>query len=141
MADLPEEILAEKENVEVALRNLKEALARKDRSVVELTAIGGFLQNIYNGIENILKQALSAGGIGVPRSDTWHQQLLRQSMSSGIISASLAGELRDYLSFRHFFVHGYGFMLDEAKLQDLADRLPDVWARFLMEIDRRFAET
>jgi len=102
--------------------------------------MGGFLQNIYNGIENILRQVLGIRGVEVPRSDTWHQELLRRSMSSGIISEGLAAELRDYLSFRHFFVHGYGFMLNEAKLQDLADRLPDVWSRFQAEIERSFSD-
>jgi hypothetical protein len=60
MANLSKQILAEKENVEKALTNLKEAMAREEKSVVELAAIGTFLHNIYNGIENILKQILKA---------------------------------------------------------------------------------
>jgi hypothetical protein len=38
MVQLRERILAEKENVEQALANLNQAMARTDRSVVELTA-------------------------------------------------------------------------------------------------------
>jgi len=59
MSNLPEQVLAEKENVEKALNNLEETVARKEKSVIELAAIGTFLHNIYNGIENILKQTLS----------------------------------------------------------------------------------
>jgi hypothetical protein len=44
------------------------------------------------------------------------------------------------MSFRHFFVHGYGVMLTEAPLQDLASRLPAIWATFMAEIDRAFSE-
>jgi len=56
MVDLPGKIAAEIENVEKALENLKEATDRKIKSTVELAAMATFLHNIYNGIENILKQ-------------------------------------------------------------------------------------
>src|SRR3990170_749392 len=58
MDELTEQILAEKENVDIALQNLKTALARNEKTVIELAAIATFLHNIYNGIENILKQIL-----------------------------------------------------------------------------------
>ena len=104
MAELPRTILAEKQNVEATLRGLKEALARPDKSVVELTAIGAFLQNIYNGVENILKQSLRTRGIEPPRSDAWHKELLEHSVKAGLISDDMADELYSYMSFRHFFV-------------------------------------
>jgi uncharacterized protein YutE (UPF0331/DUF86 family) len=138
MANLPRTILAEEQNVETTFSGLKEALARRDKSIVELTAIGAFLQNIYNGIENILKQSLRARGIEPPRSDTWHKQLLELSAKAGIITTETADELYDYMSFRHFFVHGYGIMLTEEPLQNLASRLPAIWERFTSEIERAF---
>ncbi len=59
MVSLSRQILAEKENAEIALRNLKEALSRKEKSVVELAAIGTFLHNVWNKfmseIERFLK--------------------------------------------------------------------------------------
>ena len=134
MADLPRTILAEKQNVEATLDALGQALARPEMSVVELTAIGAFLQSIYNGVENILKQALRSRGIEPPRSDAWHKDLLERSVEAGLVSVGLADELYDYMSFRHFFVHGYGIMLTESPLQDLASRLPEVWARFMTEV-------
>lgn len=69
MDKLPKQILAEKENVEIALSNLKYA------------AIGTFLHNVYNGIENILKQIINAKDVEIPRSDTWHKDLLNLSVS------------------------------------------------------------
>ena len=58
MDELTEQILAEKENVDIALYNLKTAMARTEKTVIELAAIATFLHNTYNGIENILKQIL-----------------------------------------------------------------------------------
>ncbi|MBI5893764.1 MAG: hypothetical protein HZB79_08975, partial [Deltaproteobacteria bacterium] len=78
---------------------------------------------IYSGIENILKQVLKTKNIEISKTETWHKDLLNRSVSSGIISEKLSDELYEYLTFRHFFVHGYGFMIEEAPLVDLAGRI------------------
>lgn len=90
MGDLSKSILAEKENVEIALSNLKDAMAREEKSIVELAAIGTFLHNIYNGIENILKQILKAKEVEIPKSDTWHKRFIKHfSISWGYIRKSI----------------------------------------------------
>ncbi len=139
MAELRERVLAEKENVELSLTNLIEAMSRKERTVIELTAAASFVHNVYNGIENILKQVLAARSIEVARAGAWHQELLKRAVAEKVVSNELAQELKEYLGFRHFFVHGYGFMVTEEPLQDLASRLPAVWARFIAEIERALA--
>ena len=136
MVDLTRKIAAEKENVEKALDNLKDAMGRKERSTVELAAIATFLHNIYNGIENILKQVLKAKGTEIPKSETSHKDLLDLSVSNGIILEKLSDQLYEYLTFRHFFVHAYGFMLEETHLKDLANKIPDVWLQFLLAIQK-----
>jgi uncharacterized protein YutE (UPF0331/DUF86 family) len=136
MVDLTRKIAAEKENVEAALANLKVAMARKERSTIELAAIATFLHNIYNGIENILKQILKTKGTQIPRTETSHKDLLDLSVSIGIIPEKLSDELYEYLTFRHFFIHAYGFMLEEANLDDLARDIPKVWSRFLSALER-----
>lgn len=136
MVDLTRKIAAEKENVERALDNLKDVMGRKKRSTVELAAIATFLHNIYNGIENILKQVLKAKGAEIPKSETSHKDLLDLSVSLGIIPESLSDELYEYLTFRHFFVHSYGFMLEEIHLESLTNNIPGVWSQFLSAIER-----
>jgi uncharacterized protein YutE (UPF0331/DUF86 family) len=136
MDNLHRRILAEKENVEIALGNLKYAMARNEKTVIELAAIATFLHNIYNGIENILKQILKAKGIDIPESAIWHKELLNLSASQGIISENLTDQLYEYLTFRHFFVHAYGFMLDEDHLEVLANNIPEIWIQFTKEIEK-----
>ena len=136
MVDITRQVAAEKENVEKALSNLRDAMGRREKSVVELAAIATFIHNIYNGIENILKQVLKAKGTEIPKSDTWHKDLLNLSVSLGIIPEKLSDDLYEYLTFRHFFVHAYGFMLEEAHLENLANNITNVWLQFLSVINK-----
>jgi len=53
----------------------------------------------------------------------------------GIISGGLSDELYEYLTFRHFFVHAYGFMLEETHLEDLSVNIPQIWSQFLSEVE------
>ncbi len=138
MADLTKEILAEKENIEIALANLTEALSREEKTVIELTAIGAFMLNIYNGMENILKQSQSAINIKTPNTDKWHKDLLNASVSNNILTEELTDKLYEYLTFRHFFVHGYGFRLEESRIEDLASNMEKIWSQFLTEIQEFF---
>ncbi|KAF5415063.1 MAG: hypothetical protein C5S48_06825 [Candidatus Methanogaster sp.] len=70
MDKLLKQIRAEEENVEIALDNLKQTIKREEKTVIELAAIGTFLHNIYNGVENILKQIIVAKSGELPMSDT-----------------------------------------------------------------------
>lgn len=135
MDELQKQILAEKENVEIALENLKLAKSKNEKTVIELAAIGTFLHNIYNGIENILKRVVVASNVEIPSSVTWHKDLLNLSLSMGIISEKTCDDLYKYLTFRHFFIHAYGFMLEEVYMEDLMNDIPDVWSRFIKEIE------
>ena len=56
------------------------------------------------------------------------------SVLHDVISEELSDRFYVYLTFRHFFVHAYGFMLEEAQLKDLANNISKVWNDFLQEI-------
>ena len=138
MDNLPKEVLVEKEQVEKVLVNLNDALLRTPKTVIELSAIATFVHNIYNGIENIIKQTFKIKHISLEKSEYWHKELLKKSVSVGLLSDNLVNKLFDYLSFRHFFVHGYGHLLEEEQLKDLADDIPDLWDGFLLEIEQYY---
>ena len=140
MDELRENVAAERQRVETTLAELSHALARETRSTVELAGIATFLLNVYNGIENILKQVLRTEGVRIRASETWHTEVLNEASVRGIISPDLRRDLRPFLGFRHFFVHGYGYMLEEAPLMDLANRASTVWSRFIAEVERFVAE-
>ena len=136
MDNLEQEILAEREHILDTLKVLEKTMRRKRITVIELSAIGTFLQNTYSGMENVLKRILKFKGVPILHTKSYHQDLLKLSVKHKIISEDMSYELKKYLGFRHFFVHGYGVMMDQEKLIPLAEKLPYVWSKFELEITK-----
>ncbi|OGC23316.1 hypothetical protein A2291_06615 [candidate division WOR-1 bacterium RIFOXYB2_FULL_42_35] len=134
MINLPEKISAEIDNIEKSLANLSSPLKKKKKSIIEIAGMAAFIQNIYNGIENILKQILKSKNVSVAHPEIWHKELLEKSVKNNIIPDELAEALYEYLTFRHFFIHSYSFMLDKKKVVALANNINKLWQKFLGEI-------
>jgi uncharacterized protein YutE (UPF0331/DUF86 family) len=124
---LKRRIAAEEENINIALAALKRVARKRTKTDIELAAMGTFLSNIYKGIENIFKQLLTAKGKEVVNSGNWHKGLIKSAVKNGIISDALAVKLYAYLGFRHFFIHGYGFMLKWDRMKPLASNIDELW--------------
>jgi len=54
-----------------------------------------------------------------------------KSREDGNISDAQFEGLLELLLFRHMHMHGYGFMLDETRLRELAAPVPDLCKGFL----------
>lgn len=112
---------AEFENIEATLAEIA-LIVKPDKSVYstgELAAVATFVHNFYNGMENILKRILISKDKRLKEGSDWHKKLLTTSVEAEIITSELCATLAEYLSFRHFFIHGYGFALKWEALQPL----------------------
>jgi len=56
-----------------------------------------------------------------------------KSRENGIISDAQFEGLLELLLFRHMHIHGYGFMLDEKRLRELAAPVSDLCKGFLKD--------
>lgn len=83
---------------------LNKALGREEITQIEPAAIGAFIQDIYNGIENILKIILVSRDIRIIKDERWHKELLLTSINEDIIPKDQLDNLSDYLGFRHLFM-------------------------------------
>jgi len=140
MADLQARIKVEIYNISLALEEINSHKDKKDKTNIELAGIAAFLHNFYTGIENILKQILLEKEVTIVKSDFWHKALLDICVENRIISSELKNSLSDYLAFRHFFVHSYGFMLDENRLLSLANNASEIFTTFKENIKKYFTE-
>jgi len=123
------------ENIEYILTELEKVKERPLKEPVVLVGIGAYLQNIYMGMENILKQLLLYRNIPIPDTATWHKDLLNLAIENSFITNAVADKIGKYLYFRHFFTHAYGFYIEEEKLKPLMDNISRDYSEFKAEIN------
>ncbi len=136
MAKVHEQVEAEFENIERTLTEVPKSESLPNLSNLELAGLAALIHNFYNGIENILKQLITAAGKKLPDGSSWHQDLINTAISNDIISESTAKKLRQYLAFRHFFSHGYSFELDPKRMSNLVNDIQSIFLRFKDEINK-----
>jgi len=115
-----EYIASESANILQTIAMIAELLDKRDLTKYEIIALGKLLQDMYTGIERILRTVLERRGIKTKRTESWHKELLAAAKEKSLISQDEFEAFRNLLLFRHIEIHGYAFMLDEKRLRQLA---------------------
>lgn len=123
-----------------AYNDLLERARHTEPNLIETTALASVLHSFYTGLENVFQAVAKKDADGLPNSAQWHRDLLWQmaratAQRPAIISTTTAQRLLDYLSFRHFYRHGYSFFLDWQDLSKLVQSLPEVWAQTRQDLE------
>jgi predicted nucleotidyltransferase len=90
-----------------------------------LNALASYLHQFYTGCERILERIAVTVDGGLPGGAFSHANLLAQmarelpGIRPAVLHETLWLRLQDYLAFRHFFRHAYGYTLEWAKLRPL----------------------
>ena len=131
---------AEIENLNKVLNEIKKIreFRPKELDNIKIAASGTFLHNFYNGIENVLKRALLAKGIKIKNGASWHKEVLIQAKNLNIITEELHMKLLPYLTFRHYFVHGYSFKLVPSEVMVLLKDAEATFCEFRGVIEKTF---
>jgi uncharacterized protein YutE (UPF0331/DUF86 family) len=127
-------IRAERDNILRTIDMIEDLTAKEEFSTYETIALGKLLQDVYTGLERILRSGLEQQGFKIPKTESWHKEVLLTSQKESIISQNQFEALRKLLVFRHTQIHGYGYMLDEQRLRELAEPVPKVCRDFLDNI-------
>ncbi len=133
--ELCEDVLDEEKAIEETLDRLLKVRSkfdplREDYSIEP--AMGTYLMNFYNGIENILKRIAKKYYMTMPGGANWHKELLVLSFNppsgkKAVFSQDIINRLHPYRNFRHRFVSGYGFQLKGEKMLELIDNIEPLW--------------
>lgn len=133
--ELQEDVQDEEKAIEETLERL--AVVRKQFSVQNKDyttepAMGTYLMNFYNGIENIIKRISKGYYLTMPGGENWHKELLLLSVNPPqdkipLFSRNIVEKLNPYRNFRHRFVSGYGFQLKAEKMLELIDSIDPLW--------------
>lgn len=105
---------------------------QKDPEFIEKSAAALLLHSFYNGIENIFNILLKHYGEIKISSDKWHRMVLESVFEStenrdNILDPIIKDKVIEYLAFRHFIRHAYGFQIDWKKMKHLIVELESIW--------------
>jgi hypothetical protein len=112
----------------------------KTPDFIEISAAAMLLHSFYNGIENILRFIIKFYDTKLPNDIKWHMELLEKAFVSNenrkeIFNIELQQPLDEYLKFRHFVRHSYGFQLDWERMEDLVMGINTVWDKVKNDIN------
>ena len=112
----------------------------KTPDFIELSAAAMLLHSFYNGIENILRFIIKFYDTKLPNDIKWHMELLEKAFISNenrkeIFNIELQQPLEEYLKFRHFVRHSYGFQLDWERMEDLVMGINTIWDKVKNDIN------
>ena len=104
----------------------------KQPDFIEISAAALVLHSFYNGIENILIMIIKNYEGQLPNSSKWHMELLEKAFISNenrkqVFVNNLQATLEEYMKFRHFVRHTYGYKLKWDQMEDLIIGINDFW--------------
>ena len=125
---------AERRNVLHTLDLIEDLLGKSSRGQYETIALGKLLQDLYSGIERILRALLEQKGIHIEKTGSWHKNLLLRAENESLVDRPQMETLSELLLFRHVQIHGYGFMLDDRRLGEIGRSVTAVCRDFLSRL-------
>ncbi|MEE9365816.1 MAG: hypothetical protein V3W44_03925 [Dehalococcoidales bacterium] len=129
-----EYLRSEAKNILATTGLVEELLGKKKLNRFEVIALGKLLQDVYTGIERILRSRLEMIGIKTDKTESWHKELILKAKGKSLVTDEQFEIISKLLVFRHMEIHGYGFMLDEKQLRDLARPAVQFCRDFLKKI-------
>ena len=104
----------------------------KEPDFTERCGIALILQSFYNGIENIILLIIKNKNDVLPNGTKWHKELLNKTFEKTekrlhIFGENLKPPLNEYLQFRHFVRHTYGFQLRWEKMKGIFFEMQTIW--------------
>ncbi len=127
-------ISAESQNILRTTTLIRNLLEKKNPTDYEVIALGKLLQDVYTGIERILRSQLETRNIKIKKTENWHKQILLSARDQSLVSQEQFEAFRKLLLFRHLQIHGYGYMLEEERLRELAEPVVKLCQDFLQDI-------
>ncbi len=144
--ELKEDVLDEEKAIDKTIEKLCRIRGKFDpqeKDILIEPAMGTYLMNFYNGIENILKRIAKEYYLITPKGNSWHKELIVLSYNAPegkipILNQALSEGIVPYKNFRHRFVSGYGFQLKGEKMLELIDNVESLWGDIKKAISEFF---
>ena len=106
----------------------------KEPDFIEMSAAAMVLHSFYNGIENMIVLIIKNYNEEFPDGYKWHAELLEKAFISNknrkqIFQDEIKKILEEYMKFRHFVRHTYGFQLEWTRMEKLISGIDTLWKK------------
>jgi predicted nucleotidyltransferase len=132
-ARLEDEMIALERNIEALITVL--AQADTVAEIIITPALASYIADFYTGCEHLSERVAVTLDGGLPKTDNWHEMLLRQVAEVGgedrppLWAGSLLLELDEYRKFRHLVRHTYNVELKPERVLELAQNVQPVFTK------------
>ena len=104
----------------------------KKPDFIEMSAAAMVLHSFYNGIENIMILIFKFYDEQLPNSSKWHIEILDKAFApenkrKRIFCDEIKDTMEEYMKFRHFVRHVYGFKLEWERMECLINGIDNFW--------------
>ena len=100
-------ISAERENILRTTTLIENLLEKEELTDYQVIALGKLLQDVYTGIERILRSQLESRKIKIEKNGGWHKQILLSARDQALVSQEQFEAFRKLLLFRPIFQRGF----------------------------------
>lgn len=113
--------------------------ASVDQAIV-LDSVALNLHGLYSGLERLFEQIARQVDGHLPKSPTWHRELLNQMATDiadarpAVVSQQNVSILDEFRRFRHLVRNVYAIDLLPEKMTGLIEALPQLWPRLRAEL-------
>ena len=118
----------------------------KEPDFIEIIASGAIIHSFYNGVEGIILLIDKGNGENIINNTKWHIDLFERAFEftekrPAIFKKEYKEDLKDYLSFRHFFRHAYSYNIKWDKLKPLLNNVNNIWEIIKNDINNHIKNT
>ncbi len=85
-----------------------------------------------------MKQILIEKNVSLDDAARWHYQIILSVCDLHIVGEGMANRLKEFMQFRHFFVHSYKIDLDFDRIRELSRLSLVVFPEFFEELNSYF---
>ena len=149
---LANRIRKELEDIELIVTRAERAVVAARRNpqdqdlLVDSAALN--LHDLYSGLERIFQQIAATVDGSLPAGLEWHRELLQQmrvdlpKLRPPVLSDEIAGDLEEFLRFRHGVRNVYTFRFDPEQIARLVNKVRTIFAQVQKELEvfARFLE-
>jgi len=112
----------------------------KEPDFIEKCGVALILQSFYNGIEKLILLIIKNKDIKLPTGIKWHKELFDKAFKktknrTHIFKEELYESLYEYLRFRHFVRHAYGYILKWEKMKNILFEMTALWEKIKEDIN------